>query len=114
MGQRGPLPSSGVIYTARDGTQLDVVIRAHGAPYVYWPKHPLATTSGHVPVLRLAASEALGRWVTRGEAVTPIDGDPWNWAAGNLRVRPLAASLPKAKRARPRAPAAPPKASKSR
>ena len=110
MGQRGPLPSSGVIYTARDGTQLNVVIRAHGAPYVYCPGHPLAMSTGHVPVLRLAASEALGRWVTRGEAVTPIDGDPWNWDPRNLRVRPLAASLPKAKRARPRAPAAPPKA----
>jgi hypothetical protein len=111
MGRRGPLPRSGATYTCRDGLQLDVVIRAHGAPYVYWPKHPLATASGHVPVLRLAASEALGRWVTRGEAVTPIDGNSWNWDPRNLRVRPLAASLPKAKRARPRAAqAAPPKA----
>jgi hypothetical protein len=100
------------VYTSRDGTQLDVVIRAHGAPYVYWPTHVLAMSTGHVPVLRLAASEALGRWVTRGEAVVPIDGDPWNWAASNLRVQPLAASLPKARRRR-RQPGAP-KAPKSR
>jgi hypothetical protein len=113
MGRRGPLPRSGVVYVCRDGTELDVVVRAHGAPYVHWPGHPLATSSGHVPVLRLAASEAgLGRhadgsfspWITRGQAVTPIDGDPWNWDRKNLRVRPLAASLPLARRSPRQAP----------
>lgn len=111
MGQRGPRPSSGVMYTTRDGIQLDVVIRAHGAPYVLWPGHPLAISHGYVPVLRLAASDAgLGldkhrqptRWVTRGQAVLPIDGDPWNWAVSNLQVQPLAASLPHPTRRRSR------------
>jgi hypothetical protein len=87
------------------------VIRARGAPYVHWPGHPLAT-SGYVPVLRLAASDAgLGRdregrptrWLTRGQTVQPIDGDPWNWRRSNLRVGGLADGLPRAVRGTVRA-----------
>jgi hypothetical protein len=59
---------------------------------------PIADRRGYVSIHRLVASESLGRWITRGEAVTPIDGDPWNWTPSNLRVRPLAASLPPARR----------------
>jgi hypothetical protein len=104
MGLRGPLPSSDVEFRGRA-----IVLRAR-TPAIHVKEHPLADARGYVSIHRLVASEVLGRWVTRGEAVKPIDGDPWNWAASNLRVQPLAASLPKAKRARPRAPAAPPKA----
>lgn len=114
MGIRGPKPSSGVVFVGRDGIAHDVVIRAHGAPYLHLPGHPLATASGHVPVLRLAASEALGRWVTRGEAVLPIDGDPWNWEPRNLQVKPLAQSLPPARRGARRPKAVRPKAARVR
>ena len=55
----------------------------------------IADGRGYVSIARLVASEALGRWVTRGEAVVPIDGDPWNWDPSNLAVRSLAASLPR-------------------
>lgn len=105
MGRRGPLPSSGRLYHTSDGTDHDVVIGAQRAPYIHWPGHPLATSRGYVPVLRLAASDAgLGRdhrgsfspLVTRGQTVQPFDGNPWNWARSNLRVRELADSLPPA------------------
>lgn len=61
------------------------------------PTHVLADARGYVSIHRLIASETLGRWVTRGEAVRVIDGDPWNWAPGNLRVVALNAHLAKRK-----------------
>lgn len=107
MGRRGPLPSSGSTFEGRE-----VVLRGT-APTVYVepnrPERAIADRRGYVSIHRLVASRTLGRWVTRGEAVTPIDGDPWNWNPRNLRVRPLAASLPPARRGR-RPKARPPKA----
>ena len=118
MGRRGPVPRSGVFYQGRE-----VVIRAHGAPYVRLPsiidehgnpkKHPLAVSGGYVPVLRLAADDARlfkntdgsPRPINRGDVVIPRDGDPWNWHPSNLHVKRLGDSLSNkfAKRARPRA-----------
>lgn len=84
----------------------------------------IADGRGYVSIHRLVASEALGRWVTRGEVVQVIDGNLWNWAPSNLRIRPLAASLPHgpkvsrsakpgSRSTRPRQKAPPPKASKA-
>jgi len=96
MGARGPLPRSGVRFDGRE-----VVLRGT-APTVYVepgePARAIADRRGYASIHRLVASRAFGRWVTRGEAVTPIDGDPWNWAPTNLQIRPLAASLPPARR----------------
>lgn len=102
MGRRGPLPSSGSTFRGRE-----VVLRGT-APTVYVeagePPRAIADRRGYVSIHRLVASEARGRWVTRGEAVTPIDGDPWNWTPSNLQIRPLAASLPPARRSRRKPP----------
>lgn len=102
MGRRGPLPRSGLSFEGRE-----VVLRGT-APTVYVepqrPERAIADRRGYVSIHRLVASRTLGRWVTRGEAVTPIDGDPWNWRAANLRVRPLGASLPPARRSRRKPP----------
>jgi len=95
MGARGPLPSSGSTFRGR-------AVVLNGSPSILVertdPAYAIANRRGYVSIHRLVASEALGRWVTRGEAVTPIDGDPWNWRPANLRVRPLGASLPPARR----------------
>jgi hypothetical protein len=72
------------------------------------PERAIADRRGYVSIHRFVASEQLGRWVTRGEAVVVIDGDPWNWHPSNLRVRPLAASLPKARRGQKPARLSPP------
>lgn len=61
------------------------------------PAHALADARGYVSIHRLIASETLGRWVTRGEAVRVVDGDPWNWTPNNLRVVALNAHLAKRK-----------------
>ena len=106
----GPRPSSGRVFGCPDGVTREVVRRG-ASPAVHWPGFVLADRKGYVSIHRLVASLQLGRPLTRGEAVILIDGDPWNWAPVNLQIRALAASLPKAKRARPRAAsAAPPKA----
>lgn len=110
MGRRGPLPSSGSTFRGRD-----VVLRGTAPSILVEPEareRAIADRRGYVSIHRLVASEALGRWLTRAEAVTPIDGDPWNWDPRNLRVRPLAASLPPARRGR--RPAKPPKAARAR
>jgi hypothetical protein len=61
----------------------------------------IADARGYVSIHRLVASEARGRWVTRGEGVRPIDGDPWNWAPSNLQVVRQGAGLPLARRFSP-------------
>jgi len=97
MGLRGPLPRSGVEFRG-----YAVVLRARTPAIHVDPRAPeaaIADARGYVSIHRLVASEARGRWVTRGEAVRPIDGDPWNWAPVNLQVQALADSLPKAGRA---------------
>jgi hypothetical protein len=103
MGARGPLPRSGVVFDGRE-----VVL--NGAPSILVertdPAYAIANRRGYVSIHRLVASRGLGRWVTRSEAVVPIDGDPWNWALSNLRVRPLGASLPPARRSRRKPPKA--------
>jgi hypothetical protein len=81
----------------------EVVLRGT-APTVYVEPEDVARAiadrRGYVSIHRLVASRGLGRWVTRSEAVVAIDGDPWNWALSNLRIRPLGASLPPARRSR--------------
>lgn len=95
MGRRGPLPSSGSTFRGHD-----VVLRAHTPAFLAAPgahERAIADARGYVSIHRLIASETLGRWVTRAEVVRPIDGNLWNWDPANLRVRPLAASLPRPK-----------------
>jgi len=102
MGRRGPWPRSGVTFRGQE-----VVLRGT-APTVYveagTAARAIADRRGYASIHRLIASEAIGRWVTRAEAVVPIDGNPWNWAPANLRVRPLGASLPPARRTRRKPP----------
>lgn len=99
MGKRGPQPTSGEVFQGRL-----VVAQNNGAPYVHMPtldvggrsqRHPLATSRGYVPVLRLVASQmGLGRdrdgrrtpFLTRGQGVRPVDGDAWNWRPSNVMV----------------------------
>jgi hypothetical protein len=93
MGRRGPAPRSGIEFRGRE-----VVLRGRTAAIHVesaTAEHAIADARGYVSIHRLVASEALGRWVTRAEVVSAIDGDPWNWDPRNLRVRPLAASFPR-------------------
>jgi hypothetical protein len=109
----GRKPSSGQVFTCPDGITREVVLRG-AAPSVRWPEYVLADRRGYVSIHRLVASLQLGRPLTRGEAVELIDGDPWNCDPRNLRVRPLAASLPPARRgARKPGPKSPPKAARA-
>jgi hypothetical protein len=100
MGLRGPLPSSGSTFRGHA-----VVLRARTPAFLAAPgarERAIADRRGYVSIHRLVASEALGRWVTRTEVVRAIDGDLWNWDPRNLAVRPLAASLPLARRGQPK------------
>lgn len=95
MGQRGPYPGSGVEFRGRpvvlQGQTPAILTRPYEASRV------LADRRGYVAIHRLIASETLGRWVTRHEAVRHRDGNCWNWHPSNLLVEPLAASLPPGK-----------------
>jgi hypothetical protein len=117
VGKRGAQPSSGRVFQG-----LPVVIGARRHPFVHMPTldvggdrrpHPLVTGRGYVPVLRLVASQMkLGRdsdgrstpFLTRGQAVQPLDGNPWNWDRRNIAVFRLGDQLPKAVKSPPARP----------
>lgn len=95
MGKRGPTPRSGIDFRGKP-----VVLRARIPSILVTPHEPayaLADARGYVSIHRLIASETQGRWLTRGEAVRVVDGDPWNWQPSNLRVVALVAHLSKQK-----------------
>ena len=62
-----------------------VCYNTNGYPWVYWPEHPVAMSTGMAYIHRVVAHEEVGE-IPPGSHIHHIDGDKENWEWDNLLV----------------------------